>query len=546
MIGDFAQLCASPPDLDVAVVGAGPAGLSVALRLAGKGLRVGVFDAGGPKAGIAAQEDAFSAAAVTPDKHPPLHLYRRRQLGGSSAIWGGRCIPFDSSDYDPLALGDGAEWPIGQADVAPYVDQALAWLGAGQGQFTAEEALPGEPAALIGGVGDPRLSMDHLERFSQPMDVWRAYGEDLKSSSNVFVFSNCPCVEVLADGETPAATGLVIAGPAGERLTLKPRAIVLAAGGLETPRLLLASRSGRPAGLGNGADLVGRFYMTHLVIDCGLLSVTGPAELDYSVSTDGVYVRRLLQLTDQARRELKIMNLIARPTIPDMADPDHRSAILSAGFIGKRFILAEYRRRLVQTHGQTALAPHIANIARGLPDLIGFGVNWSRKRTFATRKLPSLFLKTQARFPMELVCEQAPYRDSRVKLDQGLDRFGLPRLNLQWKTGQAEVDTVETTLDIFRAALGQSGAASLSLTPDQANDPLAQSAPQGGHHIGTARMAATATGGVVDGWGAMFEARNVFIVGSAVFPRSGAANPTLTLVALAMRTADRIAAELGS
>jgi choline dehydrogenase-like flavoprotein len=546
MIGDFSTLSASPPDLDVAVVGAGPAGLAAALRLAGKGLRVGIFEAGGPKADIAAQEEAFAAAAVAPERHPPLHLYRRRQLGGSSAIWGGRCIPFDSSDYDPLPLGDGAEWPIGQADVAPYIDQALSWLGAGLPQFTAEEALPGEPAPLIGGAPDARLSMDRLERFSQPMDVWRAYGETLRSSLNIFVFGGCPCVEVLASGETPVATGLVIAGPGGERLTVKPRVIVLAAGGLETPRLLLASRSGRPAGLGNGTDLVGRFYMTHLVVDCGLLTVVGPAELDYSISTDGVYVRRLLQLTDQARRERKLMNLIARPTIPDMADPAHRSAILSAGFIGKRFILAEYRRRLVSSHGRTALAPHIANIARGVPDLIGFGIDWSRRRTFAKRKLPSLFIKTQTRFPMELVCEQAPYRESRVRLGGGLDRIGLPRLNLQWKTGQAEVDTVQTTLDIFREALGQSGAASLSLTPDQANDPLAQSAPQGGHHIGTTRMAASATGGVVDGWGAMFEAGNVFIVGSAVFPRSGAANPTLTLVALAMRTADRIIGELGS
>lgn len=541
--GDLEAACgAQAKPVDVAVIGAGPVGLAIAHRLMSSGLRIVVLEAGGARFEPKAQEEAFDGF-VSPRLHPQLSLYRRRMLGGTSTVWGGRCIPFDPSDFEDAPSGDGGTWPIRYDDVAPYVTQAVSWLNCGEPEFVAREALPAEPAPLIEGVKDTRLSLEEVERFSPPMNAWREWRHAFRAATSVLVAPNAVCTGIDVDAAAPHAKGINIKTPGGKTLRLAPAITVVAAGGLESPRLLLASREGRPQGLGNGHDLLGRFYMTHILADVGWLSILDPKRVhpDYAHSRDGVYVRRLLKLSEDERRRYGLLNAIARPNIPPIGDATHKSAVLSAAFLAKRLIIPEYRRRLVAEDSvHSPLLRHVGNVLSGPDKLVAFGIDWSRRRVLARRKLPSLFLRGGGGVPLEVVAEQAPESGSRVTLSNERDSHGMPRLVVDWRLSVHDTSSLRRTLGIMHEALSGSSIARLSVTATELDQLSEACRPQGGHHIGTARMGRTSRLGVVDEWGALWEASNVYLAGSAIFPRSSAANPTLMAVALAFRTADKI------
>lgn len=542
MLIDFARLGdAGLPRADVVVVGSGAAGMAMACELVRLGRSVLILEAGGMRHRQAGQRAFF--ATTRSGEHPPGELYRRRMVGGTTSIWGGRCIAYDSSDFDATHAGDGASWPIGHGDVEPFIAPALAWLDAGEARFDAAGALPDSQQAIFPS-DHPDLALAQVERFSPPLDVWKAYGRDLVRRPDAHLAFNCAVVELIADEATGTRYSLRLRSPQGGERRLECDQIVLSCGGLEVPRLLLASRARFAHGVGNAHDLVGRFFMTHVVADAGILEVHDPARalLDYERNADGVYLRRLIKLTGAARRAHGLMNLIARPDIPDIADPRHGNGVLSLAYMAKHFILPEYRQRLArsQQSGPGALAPHLGNLVRSAWTLPGFALDWTRRRILARRKLPSLFIAGGSRFPLQLVAEQAPHAASRIVLTDERDPHGMPRIAIDWQTCADDVASIRTSMELIAAALAGNPVATIALN-DEARAAMARLVPQGGHHIGTARMGLSPADSVTDHWGKVWGTDNLFIAGPALFPRSGAANPTLMAVALAMRSAGEIA-----
>ena len=110
-------------EADVAIVGAGPVGLSVAVRLAGRAGRVVLIEAGGLRSKPSDDEEYFRAEQVDDARHGPTELNRRRTLGGTSTVWGGRCIPLDPQDFAPTP--DRPGWPITFAEVEKHIADAL-------------------------------------------------------------------------------------------------------------------------------------------------------------------------------------------------------------------------------------------------------------------------------------------------------------------------------------------------------------------------------------------------------------------------------------
>ena len=150
--------------------------------------------------------------------------------------------------------------------------------------------------------------------------------------------------------------------------------------------------------------------------------------------------------------------------------------------------------------------------------------------------------------------EQAPNPDSRVKLGEQKDAVGMPRVALDWRLSPLDVDSVTGLVDAVgresqRLGLGTVEPASWLTLGDKRwrSDELVSAHPIGGfHHMGTTRMASDPRRGVTDGWGRVHGLPNLHIAGSSLFPTAGWANPTLTILALTLRTADRIAEELQS
>lgn len=530
-------------EVDIAIVGAGAVGIALAVRLRGQRRRIALIEAGGRQFRHAHNLKYFKASVIADERHPPTELYRRRMLGGTTSVWGGRCIPLDPEDFAPSAQRIG--WPIAFEEVNAHVPAALAFLDAGEPDFSATSALAtlrlppdAEPHDLI---------VDRIERFSKPTDVWRKCQAVLVQDHNVTVIFGAACTGVTTNETGTRATGVQLRTEANRSHLVLAGAVILACGGLETPRLLLASRATLACGLGNERDLVGRFYMTHLVGNVGALGFARPdiaRAFGYGVTPDGVYGRRLMVLPPQARLRDGIGNIVFRPAIPAIDDPSHGDPVLSAMFLAKGLIIPEYARRLSATlgpdvRGYGLLREHGVTVVRGLPKLGVFGVDWMRRRILATRKLPSVFLyRPDGTYPLEFNAEQWPNADSRVLTGNEVDPFGMPRLIVQWRTQDRDGESICRAFTLLAAAFAASRLGSVRVDADLPATVSRAVVPQGGHHIGTARMGDSPASSVVDPNGEVWGTKGLFVVGTATFPTSGFANPTLTAVALAFRLAE--------
>jgi choline dehydrogenase-like flavoprotein len=529
---------------DVAIVGAGPVGVAIAIRLAGRAGRVVLIEAGGARYKRADNLNFFRAERVDDRRHAPAELNRRRMLGGTSSVWGGRCIPFDPEDFQPTSVRPG--WPIAFAEFEAHVADALEFLDVGPPEFSAAAVLPNH---YFPSTSSSALVLDRIERYSKPTNAWRKWRDHLDRSRDVTVIHGAACTEVLTDSDGARAVALELGTVSQRRHKIVAGTIVLACGGLETPRLLLASRRTHSCGLGNGRDLVGRFYMTHLVSsaeNAGILRLaeaTTARAFDYSKTTDGAYGRRMILLSPEVRRREGLPNIVFRPNRPAIDDASHRNSVLSMMFLVRSLLIpAEYLRSLTTEQGTSVLQAwrqHGRNIVADIPGLAQFTSKWLTQRVLPNRKLPSVFLyRKDGQYPLEFNAEQMPNRDSRVMLGSEMDSLGMPRLVVQWQYQNSELDAICRAYRVLASAVAESGLGEVELGPDLLDSVQRALVPQGGHHIGTVRMSDSVSSGVIDPNGEVWDCRGLFVAGTAVLPTSGFANPTLTAVALAFRLAE--------
>ncbi len=539
---------------EVCVVGGGPAGIALALALGERGLSVVLLEAGRTSRDAPAQ--ALYEGELANAQHSPPHRYRLRGLGGSSVLWGGRCMPMDPIDFEKRPWVPHSGWPIAFEDLQPYYAQANALAEAGRYAYDAQEALPHAPP-LMDGWHSRIVSCQGLERFSCPTHFGRRYARQLRLSPAIRVLRGAVCTAVRLTRATQppgwhAVRVLEVSTLQGHRFRVRARAVVLAAGGVETARLLLCSDDVMPAGVGNRHGVVGRYYMCHLAGNLGTLTLKGPparVRHGYEVSPDGIYCRRRLAIGASTQRSEQLLNAVARLHFARIADPAHRNGVLSGLFLARRFISYEYGRRLHDGRPLSArlLARHAWNVVRDAPDTAAFLAHWLARRTLATRKFPSVILANRTnRFSLEVQAEQQPHPASRILLADGVDALGLRRVRIDWRYQPSDIDSVRRTLDLMAAEFARSGVGQLQVDPETLEEDLLRYGAYGGHHIGTARMGLDPRSSVVDADARVHDVANLYIAGSAVFPTSGQANPTLTLLALSLRLADHIAGRLRS
>lgn len=538
---------------DLVIVGAGPAGITLALELERAGLDIVLVEAGGDRFDKAGQE-FFRAQSVSPAAHGTGEMYRRRQLGGSSAVWGGRCIPFDPIDFEDRPWMSAARWPIGHADVARYYPRALEIAQAGLPEFDAGAAEPGAPADMLPGRTGADAVLDRIERFSHPTDFGRWYRRRLADARSVRLITGAPVEQILASPDGMATTGVRLRVTPDQTAAITAPRVVIAAGGIETARLLLASDEVRAGGLGNGNDLVGRYYQCHLEGELGAIAFHAPprdVRMDYFRSHDGMYCRRYIWLAPVAQRRERLAGLVLRPAHVSIVDPAHRHPVLSAMYLAKNMIVPEYARKMTalehdarrMRNGSSAAfhGAHLRNVMLGAPRLAGFALDWTRRRILARRKLPSVVLgDPRGVYPLDLNGEQEPHRDSRIRLGDERDAHRMRRTIIDWRCTAEDRRRMIDGVRLIGRALAAGGAATITLDDAEAERWSNHPVPVGGHHIGTARMAATAAEGVCDANAELFDTRGVFVAGAACFATSSFANPTLTLLALTLRLADHL------
>jgi choline dehydrogenase-like flavoprotein len=530
------------------IIGAGVAGIALALEFEYGRQRVLILESGGftqDRATQALYDGCLADASV----HPPLQRYRRRVFGGSSTLWGGRSAPLDRIDFQERDWMPEGAWPIGYDDVLPYYTAASEICETGAFAYTAQAAMPRGMRQTLPGFRGKRFTDQAIERFSCPTNFARRYGQRLRAADNIVVLLHANAVKLVTGQDGGNVASVQVATLRGGRFTVRPRCVVLAAGGLETPRLLFASRDQHAQGIGNANDQLGRCYMTHLAGTVGEVTLAegGKSAFNgYEMADEGVYCRRRFALTEAAQRELKVGNFIARLHHPHIPDPRHRTGPLSAVYLAKPFIEPEYTARLhgVRPASMARLLAHLRNVLFDLPEVARFARQMLLRRRLVTRKFPSVVVQPRTgRYSLDFHAEQAPNPDSRVSITREQDALGMPRLSVDWRASAIDYRTVRLSIGALADDFAESGAARLRYDADELVDSIDRNGAYGGHHIGTTRMSRSAREGVVDTDCRVHGVRNLYVAGSGVFPTSGQANPTLTIVALALRLASTLKRE---
>ncbi|MBX7199009.1 MAG: GMC family oxidoreductase [Rhodospirillaceae bacterium] len=529
-------------EADICIVGAGPVGITLALKLAGNGRRIVVLEGGGP--GTERDSQALYRGQVDDaGLHPPPDHYRERRYGGSSTTWGGRLMPFDAIDFEARPYIPHSGWPIDLAAVAPYYGEATQLCEAGRAAFTIEAAFDGPRRDMIAGFTGENFTTNTLERFSRPTDFGRRYRRALETAEGLKVVLHANVTSIARSEAGGHVIGLDVRSLRGRRGRVAAGRIILAMGGLETARLLLAS------GLGRERDAVGRYYMCHIAGTIGTLKFSGPPDAvwnGYDIAGDGVYCRRRFALRPETQRRRGLGNFVARLHHPRIPDPRHRSGILSALYLARRLVPHDYRTRLQdgEPGGVSRWLAHAGNVISDLPATFGFMVHLLRDRLLAERKYPSVVVRPKANeFSLDFHAEHAPDPDSRVVLTDDTDALGMPRLKTDWRYGAVDIKTVEGALALLEGDIARSGTGRFDYDPSAVEQEMTRYRAYGGHHIGTARMGGNPAVSVVDKDCRVHGLDNLYVAGAAVFPTSSQANPTLTAVALALRLAEHLKGE---
>lgn len=528
----------------VAVVGSGPAGTTVARELAESGIDVILLEAGGLEPSAGAQDTLKGAGAQ--QLLEPLEKAREKRLGGTSHRWGGRTFPFDELDFEPRpALGiDG--WPVDRDELLPYYRRAAAVLELGAFDWTAHSAVPGEPEHLLGADSHADLEDRQIWRWSPPVKFGDVIRDQLAEQRNCRVITHATVTKLLEDAGTGRITEVACNSGNGE-FSVVADTFVLAAGGIETARILLAND------VGNQHDQVGRNYMIHPIGEVGSLRLREPETaglaVRYARTSDGVWVRRLLQLSTELRRRENLLNLGVAIWYVDPMDPGHRDPLLSSFALARKaltrfggFKATGMHRRFGRVGGVKA---HLRNVFYGFPRLARFAGGWLRDRILSRRTLPSFWAySASGEYRLRFDAEQSPDPESRIVLSRDVDGFGVPRVESRHTVGEADRKNYLSSLQRIAETINATGWAEYE--PPSAEQMMTLQMTDATHQMGLVRMGRAPESSVVDRNLKVWSTPNLYCATAGVFPSAGMAGPTLTVVALAARLADHLIAAEGS
>jgi choline dehydrogenase-like flavoprotein len=547
-------------EADVAVVGAGPAGIALALGLSREGHRVVLLESGGEQFDRRAQ--LLGDTAGEDPRHVPMSLATRRQLGGASNIWGGRCVPFDPIDLAPRPLTGDARWPIEHDELEPYVQPACDLCRCGEAVFDAH-AIPGLAGrSIVPGFQDGEVRASDLERWSLPTNFWRVHRAELQRSCNVRIETETTCTEIVTrqnrDGEHERSVEHLEARRAdGTRARVTARRYVIAAGGLGSTRLLFASDRSDPTGLGNHSGHLGRWYMAHVEVRVARVAFSTPAaETIHGYERDhaGVYVRRRFTFSPELQSAESLPNVAMWLVNPELGDACHRSAILSFVYLvlispfGRYCVSEGIRQAHVKTRKPTTVRAHLRNLLRDLPGAAAFAISFGCRRFLRRgRRVPGFFVRSAANaYPLLYHGEHLPHYESFVEPSEERDEHGMPRLRTHLHFDDHDVASVRRAHELLDRSLRRQGLGRVEMLYDDVEGAVRAQLFGGYHQAGTTRMSELAEDGVVDRNLAVHGFRDLFVASSSTFPTSSQANSTFMLVVLALRLAEHLSGDLSA
>jgi choline dehydrogenase-like flavoprotein len=494
----------------VCIVGAGAHGITLARELAKTSHSVIVLESGGFDFSKPTQQ-LYEGTNTGLEYN--LGASRLRYFGGSTNHWAGQSRPLDPEDFEARHWVPNSGWPFTRAEVEPYYERAQVMCDLGPFNYDVDFWL-GRMKGVRVLVNNDTIRTA-LFQIGPGTHFGMKYRRDIVKAGNIKLLLNANVVNVRVDGKRVA--GVDVKTLNGNQFQVDADIVVLGLGGIENARLLLASRTQQPAGLGNDHDLVGRYFMDHALVSVGRLVLSDRAPdpaLHFFIGLPftkagirdlpGLPPRQLLgqlSLTHRVTRKAQLPNFSAALFAPPNGD---ETAGITQG---------DMDRFLAAVEGSTGLQRPV------------------KEETLISGEV----LHATTHFELTTNMEPTPYRDSRVTLTGDLDPLGVPRVNLHWAFDPDDYTSMERGIEIMAREIGRLGLGRIHRAPA-----ALLAAKYGNHHMGTTRMHKHPKHGVVDAHGEVHGIHNLYVGGSSVYPSVGFSNPTLLVVALSLRMGDRL------
>ena len=475
---------------DLAIIGGGPAGISLALALANTKLNILLLESGGANFDPANQK--MYAGSQSGLSYIALDAGRLRFLGGSTNHWGGWCRPLDEIDFEARDWLPYSGWPFPKKALAPYYPRAQALVEAGPWLYDKAGTRITELGPLLplgdGGVYTSWFQFSKTRDSELPTYFGHRYEGEIKRAPKVTPLLNANVTGIRLSANGQQVDRLDVATLTGKKFTVKPRVTVLAAGGMENARLLLVSNDVMKNGVGNQNDLVGRFFADNPIPRdvATLVSFAGPLAPYYGTNlklANGPILQAAFSPTQAFGRAKQVTGSLTTVEQPVDLDETGKAAVVT-----------------------TAIA---------------LGVDASNAKAYS------------------LGCglELMPDPERRLTLTEEKDALGLPRLKLAMRMAESDFTLYHATLRELGRQLLASKAGMIRINPREG---WSKNMDWGNHHLGTTRMHSDPKQGVVDADGQVHDVGNLYVAGSSLFPTYGASNPTLNLIALTLRLADHL------
>lgn len=495
---------------DVCIIGAGAAGISIALKFIGTSTRIILLEGGGLDYDERMQ--MLYRGKTTGQNYYPLSSTRLHQFGGTTGHWGGMCSPFEAMSFQRRDWINHSGWPIDSRDLSMFYRDAQQILGLGEDGFDFESWSSNNkesPPMNISGA----FFKHKLWKTSPPSHVNFSdkYFEVIRNARNLLLYTYANVTNIESNKDASTVTGVRVRNHAGKIHGVTAKYYVLATCAIQNARLLLASNEKSSRGLGNENDHVGRYFMENAEIHSAELWLNEPSAFSaYKWNSQVPPVRAELALTDDAQRENKIANgmISFQPLDVDKKIPP---------FI--EIWSGEDEKSYKEKYGR---------IYRWAQE--------SRLQKFLNRNKHTSFRAV-------LRLEQVPNPMSRISLDAERDELGVPRASLHWAFTMLEKESIRKIYTLLAREVGASGLGRVRLSEeirDETDTNMPSSTSGGWHHMGTTRMATDPKRGVVNSDCRVHGIDNLYVAGSSCFPNGGAVNPTFTIVALSVRLAGHL------
>lgn len=504
---------------DILIIGAGPAGITLAVELEKTGRRIVLLESGGREFDASAQ--ALNDGTVTGLDRTDLTAGRLRLLGGTSNHWGGHCLPLDPIDFARAPLSGLTGWPLTWESMADYYIRASAYCDIGNFEYALGEVEKISASGLL--LPESPEILTKVIRQSRPTNFGEKYADYFAASDNVhlWLWTTAISMDIDEEGLVTNVTTRGINGAAGR---FRAKDVVLACGAVENARLLLANNARLGTSFGNAGNFLGACYMDHIVGGAAFLHFDNPVTrkanwADNLRMRDGVPAHLVWRLSDKIL-EQKRLNNTQFFLIPYSADNAARIRKQEAerGFNELKsmvkWVLGRDQRNFRLSDSYCSVIMNADAMAvHGYQQLTG------------GERVDRLLLRYEA--------EELPTRDSYVSLDHATDALGLPKPKLHWSPGIADRDSVVNSAITIGRIVGAEGLGRIEL--EDHFDTRYWDAGSAWHQMGTTRMSVAPSDGVVDPDCRLHGTKNLYVIGGSVFPSGGRANPTMTIVALAVR-----------